>query len=168
MKKLFIVVFLSLLFLANQVSAQTANPNFVYLDTNKLFKSSLTITFTTGTTALGRQLAQGTSASGEANTSTSINILPPSGDITLYFKSVNVDGSQNFTVEYGIFKGVSQFSTDGYEWNTLWTITSDGTKQVSIKDQAFNISYPSSYHAIRIVETGNQSNKYTVDWECYK
>ena len=167
MKKLFLVCSL-MVFLANQVSAQTANPNFVYLDTNKLFKSSLTITFTTGTTALGRQLAQGTSASGEANTSTSINISPPSGDITLYFKSVNVDGSQNFTVEYGIFKGVSQFSTDGYEWNTLWTVTSDTTLNISIKDQAFNISYPSPYHAIRFVETGNQSNKYTVDWECYR
>ena len=59
MKKLFLVCSL-MVFLANQVSAQTANPNFIYLDTNKLFKSSLTITFTTGTTALGRQLIQGT------------------------------------------------------------------------------------------------------------
>ena len=93
-----------------------------------------------------------------------------SGDESLSLDVINVSGTINFTVFYGIFMGAG-YGVNGYKWESILAITTAGDTTFSVGSTSWNTDFPSPYHKVKIVETGAQSNKYYLNlimWRNYK
>lgn len=77
--------------------------------------------------------------------------------ITIWGKISNLSGTMNTKIEIGVY-GSSFY---GYDWYEIGTYTVDSTFKFSIADQSWKSDVSMNY-AIRITETGSQSNK--IGW----
>ena len=64
--------------------------------------------------------------------------------------------------------GGPNYSTDGYEWQTIITAASDTTYKFSITSQSWNSDEEYPHFKYRIYENGNQENQYRITHTMWK
>ncbi len=161
----------SFLLLPVVVLSQINNPGFTIIDTYDLFKGTTWAdSIKVAAAKIGNYrvayLASDSSANSALTDSvfTSNPINTTTGNIQVVIKadSVNYDfGVMSAIVEYGCYRGPN-YSADGYEWNTIATITDSMVSKVNITSQSWNQTEEYMTFKYRITETGQQANKYYI------
>ncbi len=169
MKKLILVI-LCILLIAPAATSQTNNKKFTFIDIYDLFKGTTWAdSLKIGTKVANYRLAylvSDSSANSAADDSifSSNSMIATSGNIQVVLKvdSVSYDfGTMAAVIEYGAFRGPN-YSSDGYEWNTLLTCTQDTVFKVNITTKSWNQNEEYPHFKYRITETGQQSNNYSI------
>ncbi len=101
-------------------------------------------------------------ASADTFETRAVPVVAGGGDIAIDMRAINISGTLNAKIEIGIFRGAG-LGTNGYDWQTLTTFTTDSETSVFLPNFSWAAERPFSQFKIRVSENGSQSNHY-VFW----
>lgn len=108
---------------------------------------------------------QTSGSTADSITSTPIVYKQGTGAVAVDLSVSSISGTMSFKLEFGIYVGAG-IGEGGYKWYTLEAISAAGDYSYDVSAQSFG-SRPYSKFALRILESGVQSNKYIL-WVHYE
>ena len=91
-------------------------------------------------------------------TSRTLELVDGGGDLSFYIRVFNRSGTLNTKIYFGAYHGPEY----GWEWYEIASFTSPGRAKFSIPETSWGPYYHIKYYALKIEETGTQSNYYAI------
>lgn len=144
---IFLLVFISLGF-----SQKVVEEDILYFFRNTNWQDSVYIHPDSGYYVLSTPTTESTFIS------RNLELVDGGGDLSFYMRVWNQSGTLNTKIYFGAYHGPEY----GWEWYEMAAFTSPGRAKFSIPETSWGPFYHIKTYAIKIVESGTQSNYYAI------